>query len=89
MYGLAQAGLLANKILAKRLANHGVAQTQHTRGMWKHHSRTIHFKLVVDGFGVNYYEKQDSQYLINVLREHYESVSVHWTGKLFCGIKHA
>ena len=30
MYGLEQAGLLENELLAKRLAEHGFSQTQHT-----------------------------------------------------------
>ena len=33
MYGLAQAGLLVNEILAKQLAKHGFTQTQHTPGL--------------------------------------------------------
>ena len=55
--------------------------------MWKHHPKHIQFKLVVDDFRVKYDEKQDAQYLIEVLREHYKEVSVDWEGELFCGIK--
>mgnify|MGYP003513481215 FL=1 len=36
MYGLPQAGILANQLLAKRLAKHGYYQTPHTNGLWKH-----------------------------------------------------
>jgi hypothetical protein len=36
MYGLPQAGILANKLLTKRLALHGYAPTAHTHGLWRH-----------------------------------------------------
>ena len=36
MYGLPQAGIIANKLLAKCLGNHGYMQTKHTPGLWKH-----------------------------------------------------
>ena len=76
MYGLAEAGLLANELLAKLLAKHGFAQTQHTPGLWKHHYKPIQLTLVVDDFGIKYNEKKNTQELIKVLREHYKVVSV-------------
>ena len=36
MYGLPQAGLLANQLLAKQLAKKGYYQTRHTPGLWTH-----------------------------------------------------
>ena len=36
MYGLPQAGILANRLLAKRLAKHGYYQVRHTPGLWRH-----------------------------------------------------
>ena len=36
MYGLPQAGILANKLLKKRLARHGYHEQPHTPGLWKH-----------------------------------------------------
>ena len=68
MYGLAQAGLLANELSSKLLAKHGFTQTQQTTGMWKNHSKPIQFTLVMDDLGVKYDEKKDVQYLIKVLR---------------------
>jgi hypothetical protein len=53
MYGLPQAGILASNLLQKRLAKHGYAPTEHTHGLWKHHTRPILFSLVVDNFGEN------------------------------------
>jgi hypothetical protein len=36
MYGLPQAGILANKLLAKHLARDGYFQCQHMPGLWSH-----------------------------------------------------
>ena len=87
MYGLEQTGLLANELLAKRLAKHGFSQTPHTPGLCKHHTKPIQFALVVDDFGIKYKNKQDAQDLINALEINYEAVSVDWDGELFWGIK--
>jgi hypothetical protein len=54
MYGLPQAGILATKLLAHRLAIHGYHQTKFTPGLWKLVTRPIQFTLVVDDFGVQY-----------------------------------
>eukprot|EP00804_Cyclotella_cryptica_P003418 CCRYP_018558-RA/>CCRYP_018558-RA protein AED:0.36 eAED:0.21 QI:0/0/0/1/1/0.83/6/0/1396 len=53
MYGLPQAGILANKLLRQRLAKYGYYKVAHTPGLWKHLSRPISFTLVVDDFGIN------------------------------------
>ena len=42
---------------------------------------------MVYDIGVKYDDKQDAKDLIKVLREHYKSVSIDWTGELFCSIK--
>ena len=52
IYGLPQAGFLANKLLKKRLAPAGYYEMPHTPGLWKHVYRPIAFTLVVDDFGV-------------------------------------
>ena len=36
MYGLPQAGILANKLLKERLAQHGYYECPRTPGLWKH-----------------------------------------------------
>ena len=60
MYILAQACLLENELLAKRLAEHGFNQTPHTPGLWKNHTNPIQFALVVENFVIKYENKQDS-----------------------------
>ena len=86
MYGLPQAGLLANKLLGKRLAKYGYYQSRHTPGLWKHTWRPIQFVLVVDDFGVEYIGRDHAEHLISALRTHYEAVSTDWEGSLYCGI---
>ena len=85
MYGLPQAGIIANKLLAKRLACHGYYQTRHTPGLWKHQSRNIQFVLIVDDFLVDYTDKEDALHLIAALKQNYEA-SVDWDAKLYSGI---
>jgi hypothetical protein len=52
MYGLPQAGILANQLLKKCLAIKGYYQCQHTPGLWHHVWQNITFCLVVDDFGI-------------------------------------
>ena len=85
MYGLPQAGILANKLLRKRLAPHGYYEAKHTPGLWKHTTHPVQFTLVVDGFGVKYVGKQYADHLLNALQETHE-VSTDWHGSLYCGI---
>jgi hypothetical protein len=51
MYGLPQAGILANLLLAKRLDPHGYRQTKSTPGLWAHDTLPVTFSLGVDDFG--------------------------------------
>ena len=85
MYGLPQAGILANDLLSKRLARHGYYEARHTPGLWKHRTRPIKFALVVDDFLVSYVGKTHALHLLAALKEHYQ-VSEDWEAKLFCGI---
>ena len=86
MYGLPQAGMLANKLLKRRLAKHGYYKVRHTPGYWRHVWRPIDFTLVVDDFGVGYDGNEHALHLLQTLRLYYEAVSVDWTGTLYCGI---
>ena len=85
MYGLPQAGILANQLLTKRLAPHGYEQCRHTPGLWRHKWRPILFSLVVDDFGIKYVGKQHADHLIQAIEDHYE-FSKDWAGQLYCGI---
>ena len=39
MYGLPQSGIVANKLLGKRLAKHGYHELPHTPGIFRHETR--------------------------------------------------
>jgi hypothetical protein len=52
MYGLEQAGLIANQLLQTRLAPFGYYPARHTPGLWLHKTRPISFTLVVNDFAV-------------------------------------
>eukprot|EP00804_Cyclotella_cryptica_P007932 CCRYP_019848-RA/>CCRYP_019848-RA protein AED:0.05 eAED:-0.05 QI:0/-1/0/1/-1/1/1/0/1335 len=85
MYGLPQAGILANKLLKQRLAKYGYYEVVHTPGLWKHLTRPISFTLVVDNFGLKYVGKEHTDHLLNALKQHY-TLDIDWTGSLYCGI---
>ena len=67
IYGLLQAGILANKLLATRLREFGYEQSTIIPGFWKHRWRPVWFSLVVDNFGVKYIGKQHMDHLLNAL----------------------
>ena len=85
MYGLPQSGMLANKLLKKRLAEDGYFELPHTPGLFKHATRPVQFTLVVDDFGIKYSGKENLDHLLNSVRKHYE-ISVDEEGSLYCGI---
>jgi hypothetical protein len=85
MYGLPQAGILANKLLSKRLAKHGYYQCRHTSGLWKHTTRPITFTLIVDDFAVKYVGIEHAQHLVAALKQDYE-ITVDWEAALYAGI---
>jgi hypothetical protein len=82
MYGLKQAGLLANQLLQTRLAPFGYYPARHTPGLWLHKTRPISFTLVVDDFAVNYVGKQHAEHLRNALLRTYE-LTTDWTATVY------
>ncbi len=85
VWGLSQAGILANKLLRKRLTPKGYHECKQTPGLWQHATRPISFALVVDDFGVKYTNKADVDHLIECLKEDYD-LTQDWAGDLYCGI---
>ena len=86
MYGLPQAGILAEQQLTHFLGTYGYAPVRHMPGLWRHKWRPISFCLVVDDFGVKYIGKEHADHLIQCLRNHYQEVDIDWDGKRFCGV---
>ena len=70
MYGLPQAGILANNLLKKRVAVHNYYEVAHTPGLFTHKTRLIWFTLTVDDFGVKYIGKEHAEHLMSVLKQH-------------------
>lgn len=86
MYGLPQAGLLANQLLEKRLNKHGYHQSKLVPGLWTHEWRPIQFTLVVDDFGVKYVGKEHAKHLQSVISKYYP-VTTEWSGDRYIGIQ--
>ena len=85
VWGLPQAGILANKRLRRKLAPFGYHECVNTPGLWRHETRAISFTLVVDDFGVKYVRKEDVDHLIASIKSTY-SLTKDWTGNMYCGI---
>jgi hypothetical protein len=82
MYGLPQAGLLANNDLVDHLATNGYIQSKTTPGLYQHVTRPITFCLVVDDFGIKYIGKEHADHLIAVLKEKY-AITTNWEGNKY------
>jgi hypothetical protein len=85
MYGLKQAGLLANQLLQKRLAPFGYYPARHTLGLCLHKTIPIAFTLIVDDFAVKYVGKQHAAHLRDALLRSYELTS-YWEVKVYSGM---
>jgi hypothetical protein len=83
MYGLPQAGLLAQNRLVQHLAAHGYHQTTATC-LFRHDSNGTDFSLVVDDFGVKYTTEIGAQHLIDTLQILY-TITIDWTGSKYLG----
>ena len=85
MYGLPQSGLIANKLLEKRLAKHSYTQSKLAPGLWTHIWRPIQFILVDNDFGVEYVGKEHAEHLVSALQKEYK-ITRDWEGKIYVGI---
>jgi hypothetical protein len=71
MYGLNQAGLLANQLPQTRISPFGYYPARHNPGLWLHKTRPISFTLIVDDFTVKYVGKHHAEHLRNALLRTY------------------
>jgi hypothetical protein len=85
MYGLPQAGKLANDQLCQFLEPHGYLPCPVTPGLFKDTNSDLMFTLVVDDFGVRYTNNADVDKLIAVLQQHYK-LTTDWTGARYIGL---
>jgi hypothetical protein len=85
VWGLPQAGILANKRLQHKLMPFGYFEHVSTPGLWYHKSRPISFTLVVYDFGVKYANQDDIDHLIASIKKTY-TLTKDWMGNLYCSI---
>jgi hypothetical protein len=85
MYGLPQAGLIAQLRLIAHLATFGYHPAKHTAGLFLHATRPISFTLCVDDFGVKYVGREHAEHLLGALESLY-SVTCDWDGKNYTGL---
>jgi len=76
MYGLPQAGKLANDQLQQFLL---------PPGLWQHNTCNICFTLVVDDFAVQYTNQANATHLMDALCTHYQ-VTKDWDATCYCGL---
>jgi hypothetical protein len=79
MYGLPQAGILANELLQRNLSKDGYRLTTHTHGLCTHDTRPISFSLVVDDFGVKYVGREHAEHFMTCIKKNY-NISSDWNG---------
>ncbi len=64
VWGIPQAGILANECLRRKLAPFVYYESVNTPGLWQHESRPLTFTRVVDDFGVKFMNKDNVNHLI-------------------------
>ena len=67
MYGIPEAGRLANDLLRARLKKHGYVEATHTSVYWKHIWKPISWTLIVDDFGFKYTNKRHVELLLKIM----------------------
>jgi hypothetical protein len=85
MYGLPQAGIIAQDLLTKQLNKAGYRQSKITPGYWRHNWQPISFTLVVDDFSVKYVNKDNVGHLISSLSQDY-TINTDWEGTRYLGL---
>ena len=85
MYGIPEAGRLANDLLRKRLTEYGYYECTHTPGYWRHLWKPISWILIVDDFGIKYTNKKDIDKLLGIMGKWYK-MKTDWEGLSFGGI---
>ena len=85
MYGLPQAGIIAQELLQECLAKVGYHQSKIIPGLWTHKTRKICFTLVVNDFAIKYTNLEDAQHLIDVLKKDY-TITINWDATKYIGL---
>lgn len=85
MFGVKQAGKIANRTLKARMGEDEYYECKHTPGLCQHSTRPIWFSLVIDNIFVSYINHDNAMHLVKSLEKHYE-LKTDWEAKIFCGV---
>ena len=85
IYGLPQAGKLAQDRLLLHLAKHDYHPCPNSPCLLRHATRPIAFSLIVDDFGIKYKGREHALHLLNVLKEAYK-ITEDWGGTSYVGL---
>jgi hypothetical protein len=85
IYGLPQAGRLAQEKLINLLSRHGYIQAPNTPCLFRHTDHDVTFTLVVDDFGIKYQRREHALHLLAAIREEYQ-VTEDWSGSKYLGM---
>lgn len=86
IYGLAQAGLLAEIQMKEHLRKHDFVECPNTPCLYRHKTRRISFTLVVDDFGICWRLQDDANFLFSTLTDKYP-MKIDWAGASYLGYK--
>ena len=84
IYGLKQAGRLAQQRMITHLSEHGYERMPNSPCLFVHKTNSVSFTLVVDDFGVKYTGKDDANHLLATLEKLYK-IKTNWTGSSYIG----
>lgn len=85
LYGLAEAGRIANQDMVDHLAKFGYHECKFTPGLFTHESRPIQFTLIVDDFAVKWVNREDFDHLLHSLETKY-TMTCDMDGKQYVGM---
>ena len=85
MYGLPQAGIIAQELLQERLAKVGYYQSKIIPGLWMHITKKTCFTLVVDDFAIKYTNLDNAKHLIDALKKDYV-ITIDWNATKYIGL---
>ena len=78
LYGLKQAGLLAQQLLEKQSKEHGYSHSKFVPGLQTHEQRQLTFTLVVDDFGAKYVGKEHAEHVTSIFQQYHE-ITEDWS----------
>lgn len=85
MYGLSQAGRIAQEQLILKLAESGYSMVDNVKCLFIHETKPTMFTLTVDDFGVKYNSEEDLQHLIKSLEKIYK-IKINLKGDKYLGM---